>query len=200
MLIVRLFGNIDVYNIVHIKGGVRVGFIRVGDKLINKEKLSRAVDRILTLRSSGLSQQDVAEKIGVDRTFISRLEALAEVRKGGPVAVIGFPLQNKQELLEVCKSYGVEYTLLMTEKERWEYIEAQSGLEFLNHLMEIISELQDFDVVIMIGSDMRIRLIEAMLGDKVVGIEIGESPIKEDITFPADKLIKLISNVKGGRR
>ena len=48
----------------------------------------------------------------------------------------------------------------------------------------------------MIGSDMRIRLAEAMLGDKVVGVEIGQSPIREDIFVPADKLIKLISNVK----
>lgn len=174
----------------------RVGFIRVGDKLINRDKLFRTIDRILSLRSSGLSQLDVAETIGVDRTFISRLEALAEVRKGGPVAVIGFPVKNKDELLDVCKKYGVEFTLLMTEKERWDYIDAQSGLEFLNQLMEIIGGLQDFDTIVMIGSDMRIRLAEAMLGDKVVGIEIGESPIREDIHVPSDKLIGLISNVK----
>ena len=173
-----------------------MSFIRIGDKLINRDKLLRTIERILSLRSSGLSQLDVAEQIGVDRTFISRLEALAEVRKGGPVAVIGFPVKNKEELLTVCQQYGVEYTLLMTEKERWDYIEAQSGLEFLNHLMKIIADLQDFDTIIMIGSDMRIRLAEAMLGDKVVGVEIGKSPIREDIFVPADKLIKLISNVK----
>lgn len=173
-----------------------MSFIRIGDKLINRDKLLRTIERILSLRSSGLSQLDVAEQIGVDRTFISRLEALAEVRKGGPVAVIGFPVKNKEELLTVCQQYGVEYTLLMTEKERWDYIETQSGLEFLNHLMKIIADLQDFDTIIMIGSDMRIRLAEAMLGDKVVGVEIGQSPIREDIFVPADKLIKLISNVK----
>ena len=99
-----------------------MSFIRIGDKLINRDKLLRTIERILSLRSSGLSQLDVAEQIGVDRTFISRLEALAEVRKGGPVAVIGFPVKNKEELLTVCQQYGVEYTLLMTEKERWDYI------------------------------------------------------------------------------
>lgn len=173
-------------------------FVRIGDKLISKEKLTRSVERILSFRGSGLSQQEVANRVGVDRTFISRLEALAEVRKGGLVAVVGFPLENSNELKSVCDQYGVDYCMLMTDKERWQFVESVNGLDLLNSLMEIISKLRDFDVVIMIGSDMRIRLAEALLGDTVVGVQIGESPIKEDVYYEPQDLIKLVSSVKGG--
>ena len=58
------------------------GFFRIGDKLLNRTKLDRIIDRIFELRMSGASQQEVAQRIGCDRTFVSRLEGLAEVRKG----------------------------------------------------------------------------------------------------------------------
>lgn len=173
-------------------------FFRVGDKLISKEKMIRSLDRILALRASGLTQQDVADKTGVDRTFISRLESIAEVRKGGQIGVIGFPLGNKAELEAVCESFGVDYTLIMTDEERWDFIESSSGIDLLNVIMGIIAKLRDFDMVIMIGSDMRIRLAEALLGDTVIGMEIGESPIKQDIHFEPQDLSRIIENLKGG--
>lgn len=150
------------------------------------------------MRAAGFSQQDVADKIGVDRTFVSRLETLAEVRKGGSIAVIGFPLENCAELKEVCNKYGVDYSFLMTDKERWQFIESKSGLTLLNFLMELLQELRNFDIVVMIGSDMRIQLAEALLGDNVIGVELGKSPMKHDIYYAPDALIELISSVKGG--
>lgn len=173
-------------------------FIRIGEKLISKEKLSRTIDRLLSLRASGLSQQEVAEKIGVDRPFISRVEALAEVRKGRSVAIIEFPLENKTELEQACKKYGIDYTLLMTDVERWDFVESRSGVDLLNKLMEIITQLRLYDLVIMIGSDMRIRLAEAVLGDKVFPVELGESPIKQDVYFPVQDLVNLIERIKDG--
>ena len=86
-------------------------FFRIGDKLLNRTKLDGIVDRIFDLRISGLSQQEVAQRVGCDRTFISRLESLAEIRKGGSLAVIGFPLGNTEELEHLCQELGVEYTL-----------------------------------------------------------------------------------------
>ena len=61
-------------------------FYRIGDKLISQEKAVRVLERIFTLRASGLSQQEVANRVGCDRTFVSRLETMAEVRKGGSLA------------------------------------------------------------------------------------------------------------------
>lgn len=173
-------------------------FFRIGEKLISKDKLIRTIDRILSLRASGLTQQDVANKIGVDRTFISRLEAIAEVRKGGLIGIVGFPLGNKSELEVVCEKFGVDYTLIMNDKERWDFIQSSSGLNLVNVIMDIIAKLRNFNIVIMIGSDMRIKLAEALLGDIVVGVEIGESPIKADVYFDAQVLTHLIENLKGG--
>ena len=72
--------------------------VRIGSKLISRSRIIRRLDEILQMRVSGKSQQETAEALGVDRSFISRLEALGEVRKGGRVALIGFPIENKAEL------------------------------------------------------------------------------------------------------
>ncbi len=173
------------------------GFFRVGDKLLNRDKLDGIIDRIFALRVSGLAQQEVAQRVGCDRSFISRLESLAEVRKGGRLAVIGFPLANTEEILDVCTDLGVEYTLLMTDSERWEVVQSFDGQNLLNWLMKIIADMNEYDYVIMIGSDMRIRLAEAILGEKVFGVEIGGSPITEDYYLNPEQLKKLIISIKG---
>ena len=123
---------------------------------------------------------------------------MGEVRKGARVAVIGFPLENKLDLEHVCREYGVDYCLLLTDRERWQFVEVESGLTVMNKLMEIITSLREFDVVIMIGSDMRIRLAEALFGDVVIGVEIGESPIKQDVYYDPEHLVDLIASIKGG--
>ena len=173
------------------------GFFRIGDKLLNRTKLDRIIDRIFELRISGLSQQEVAQRVGCDRSFISRLESLAEVRKGGSLAVIGFPLSNTGELKALCRELGVDYTLLLTDAERWELIESFDGRSLLNWLMELMVEMSAFDHVIMIGSDMRIRLAEAILGEKVVGECLGTSPIQADHYFRKERLLKLLKSLKG---
>ncbi|NLL42078.1 MAG: helix-turn-helix transcriptional regulator [Firmicutes bacterium] len=173
------------------------GFFRIGDKLLNRDKLDRIVDRIFQLRVSGLSQQEVATRVGCDRSFVSRLESLAEVRKGGSVAVIGFPLGNTSELARICQELGVEYTLLLNDLERWELIESHDGKSLLNWLMQLMLEMGEYDHVIMIGSDMRIKLAEGIVGDKVLGVVIGESPIEGDVHYSPEKLRELITSIKG---
>lgn len=172
-------------------------FYRIGDKLISTEKAVRTLERIFQLRASGMSQQEVANRVGCDRTLISRLETMAEVRKGGSLAVIGFPLANVEEIKQVCDTLGVEYTLLLNDKERWEFVESMSGQQLLNWLMELMSDMRLYDNVIVIGSDMRIRLAEAILGDMVIGLEIGKSPIKEDIYISPQKLTQVITTIRG---
>lgn len=172
-------------------------FYRIGDKLISKEKAVRALERIFSLRASGMSQQEVANRVGCDRTFVSRLETIAEIRKGGSMAVIGFPIANTEEIAELCQKLGVEYTLLMTDVERWSFVERMNGVQLLNWLMDLMSEMRSYDNVVMIGSDMRIRLAEAILGDKVIGFEIGESPITQDVYVQPKQLLDLITTIKG---
>lgn len=175
-------------------------FYRVGDKLISRSKLDKTIERILDLRASGMSQQEVAHKVNVDRTFISRLEAIAEIRKGGALAVIGFPIGNKEEISAIAQEMGVEFTFLMTDEERWNFIQSLSGQDFLNYIMELMTRLRDFDSVIMIGSDMRIRLAEVILGGKVIGVELGKSPIEGDVYFEPEDFREIIAKVKGADR
>ncbi|MFS8524199.1 MAG: hypothetical protein FWJ83_04965 [Limnochordales bacterium] len=155
--------------------------VRIGDKLISRRKLQRAIDKILERRAAGASQQDVAAELGIDRAVVSRLETLGEVRKGHRVALVGFPVENKDELEALAREAGVDFVLLLSNRERWGLLEEMSGAELFNQVLELISRLREFDTVIFIGSDMRIDWVEAVLGaDKVVSVELGPSPITED--------------------
>ncbi len=153
---------------------------RIGDKIINPQKIHKVIDEVLEMRVRGLSQQEIANRVGIDRTVISRLETLGEVRKGGRIALIGFPIKNCDELAAMARQEGVDYCLLLSEKERWDFVESKSGVELFNTIMEIIGTLRSYDLVIIICSNMRIKLIEALLDKDVIGVQIGESPINED--------------------
>ncbi|HHW15498.1 MAG TPA: transcriptional regulator [Firmicutes bacterium] len=175
-------------------------FVRIGEKLISRGRILRALDRLLELRVQGLSQAEAGQVVGVDRTFVSRLETLGEVGKGPRVALIGFPVGNKQEIEEVARREGVEYVLLWTDAERWAYFGERSGIEIANEIMGLISRLKEYDAVIFAGSDMRIGLAEAILGPKVVGVELGTSPIEGDRPLDPAFLRDLIRRLKDTRR
>ncbi len=171
--------------------------VRIGDKLINRQKIGHALDRILELRSKGLSQQQVAAQLGVDRTLVSRLETLGEVRKGRSVALIGFPVKNKAELAEVAASEGLEFVLLMTNDERWEFVRNRTGLALLTEFMSIIAEVRRHDAVILIGSDQRNKLGRGLLDSEVFSIDIGSSPITEDKTVDPEQLRSIVRKLRG---
>jgi len=170
--------------------------LRIGDKVLNTDRIHRMVDQILQLRHEGLSQQEVAERLRVDRTLVSRLEGLGEIRKGPQVAVIGFPVANARELTEVAQAGGVDFILLMTDEERCNFVQEQNGANLINYIMDIFSQIRGYDSVIFIGSDMRIKMVEAILGPKVTSWEIGTSPIKEDRWVNPEQLNKLIQHLK----
>lgn len=174
---------------------------RIGDKLVSRQRICRAVDRLLEARSRGLSQQEVAQLLGVDRSFVSRLEALGELRKGQRVAVVGFPVANKEALQQAAGAAGADMVLLMTNAERWRYARERSGDALFNELMALLSELKGFDRVIFLGSDMRIRLVEAILGtDRTISWELGPSPLNEDVWVDPERLASLVRDVSGKGR
>lgn len=174
-----------------------MNLIRVGDKVLNPERIHRSVDKILQLRQEGLSQQEVAERLGVDRTLVSRLESLGEIRKGARLALVGFPVANGDELTGVARAEGVDFVLLMNEEERWRFVQEKSGADLINQFMALVGEIEGYDAVIFIGSDMRIKMVEAILGPRVISWEIGISPIKEDRWVNPDQLRQLIRQLKG---
>ncbi|MDW7675075.1 MAG: transcriptional regulator, partial [Bacillota bacterium] len=139
---------------------------------------------------------EVAAKLNIDRTFISRLEKMGEIRKGNSIAVIAFPVLNKDQLLQLLKKHGIDYHLVMTETERWNFVKNRSGIELLNEITDILAKLKDFDAIIMIGSNQRVKIFEALFSQKVIGIEIGESPIEEDRNVNLVKLEEIINSIQ----
>lgn len=173
--------------------------IRVGDKVIDRDRIVQMLDRILELRVRGLSQLEVAEKLAVDRTLISRLETVGEVRKGKRIALVGFPVENRADLVAMAEAEGVDFILLMSEAERLHFARSQNGADLLNQVMGIIAQARECDAVIFIGSDQRLRMVEALVGPHVYGIEIGSSPIHEDKYVDPEAVRGLIRSLKGSQ-
>jgi transcriptional regulator with XRE-family HTH domain len=173
-------------------------FVRVGDKLLSRAKLERQLDRILELRCQGLSQQEVARRLGVDRTFISRLESLAEVRKGGTIALIAFPVANADEIRAVAAAEGVDFVMVMTDNERWSWVEEKSGIELFNALMALITDVRRYDTVILAGSDYRLSLMQGLLDRTAITVEMGSSPLTRDVRLDPERLRGLLRQIKAG--
>lgn len=171
-------------------------FWRLGDKIISRKKIDGIVAKMFELRSGGMSQTEVATRLGVDRTLVCRLENLGEIRKGKRLAVFGFPIKNKQEIYDTLVKEGVDYIFLLTEHERWDFIGQKSGLELFNTIMEMIARAHTFDQVVVMGSNKRIKITETVLDKEVVGFEIGESPIREDKYVDPEEIIRLIRFIK----
>ncbi len=176
-----------------------MGLFRIQDKTISWNKIALTLKKALTLRSRGFSQQETADRLAIDRTFISRLEKIGELRKGQSIACVGFPLKNKAEIQHILEQEGVDFTLLMTEKERLDYVNERSGKDVLNELMDLIAKTREYDVVILMGSNERLRLIESILDTQVVPIELGASPLTEDKWVDPLLLKRILRTVKAGR-
>lgn len=172
-------------------------FVRIGSKILSREKIDNTVERILQLRANGFSQQEVADQLGVDRPFVSRLEAIGEVRKGAKVALVGFPIANRDELAKVAQEEGLDLVWLMSEFERTEWVREKSGAELLNDLMSLISKAKHYDTVIFIGSDQRAELVQSILGPICVKLVIGTSPMTEDRHVEPERVRHLIRSLKG---
>jgi len=173
-----------------------VDLIRIGDKLISVSRIENIIQEMLDLRQQGVSQAEVAKKFNTDRTFLSRLESLGEIRKGKTIAIVGFPLKNTEELKQLAFQEGVDFSLLMTDKERWDFVYEKSGIELLNEVMGLIYQVRQYDVVILLGSDQRLRLFKALLDKEVISVDIGKSPMTEDVYVDPQNLRKIIRMTK----
>lgn len=174
-------------------------FVRIGEKIVSREKIDEAIDDILIRRAKGQSQAEVAGGMGLDRTFISRLETLGELRKGGSMALVGFPLANCEEVKKVAHEEGVEFILVMNDEERWGFVKSKSGIDLLNDLMGLIGLFRKHQKVILIGSDKRLEIMKGLLDKNtdVVTMTIGRSPMSGDVTVDIDTLRKTIRSLKG---
>lgn len=171
--------------------------LRIGEKVISLTRIENKVKEILRHRMTGLSQQEVADKLGIERTFISRLEGLGEVRKGQSIAAVGFPIKNKAEVEALLRSFGVEFFLLMSEAERTDFVNDCDGVQLSNRIMELINKFRSYDNVIVMGSDYRNRIARELLDNRAIEMDIGKSPIKEDVNVNLDNLKEMLTTLKG---
>lgn len=170
--------------------------IRIGDKVINRDRIFHQISRMLAMRADGLSQQEVAEQLKVDRTVISKIETMGEMRKGKKIALAGFPIKNVAELTALAQEEGLDFILLMNELERREFAASKNGAELLNQVMGLLAQARECDWVIFLGSDARLKMMEALVGQNVIGVELGCSPLYEDKWVDPDSIRRLIRSLK----
>lgn len=173
---------------------------RVGDKVLSRERLLQTLDEMLGLRQAGFSQQATADRFAVDRSFVSRLEAIAEVHKGGRIGLVGFPVANREAVRKTAEEYGVEFLLLLSESERQAYIGARSGMELLHDVLGTVARLRSLDHVVLLASDRWFAIANGLLGREVSGVRIGTSPISEDREVPITALADLLQSLGGAPR
>lgn len=178
------------------QGVLALELLRIGDKIISRQQIDKFISRILELRQKGQSQQEVAQKLKIDRTFISRLEGLGELRKGRGVAVLGFPVANGSELEAICTKHGVDWWLLLSEQERLEFVH-KKGLDLFNETMDILAAIRNYDTVVVMGSNKRVKIVEALLDQDVISLELGESPLKQDVEVNLEEFENLIKTLCG---
>jgi len=157
--------------------------VRIGDKLVSVERVRQTVEEMFRLRQAGLSQAEVGERLGLDRTVVSRLESVGEIGKGHAIAVIGFPVKNRDEVRALCGERGVEFVWVMSDRERREFAESRSGAALIDEILELAGRVRQFDGVILMATNRRLRLMEALLDPRrVVPIVLGETPLSRDVT------------------
>lgn len=174
--------------------GERLKLYRIGDKIVSREKLLDAIDEILDDREAGATQEEVARSHSVQRSFVSFLESLGEVRRGARVALVAFPVANPEEIKALAEDKAVDFTLVFSQAER-ETIESESASEVFNRLLETLATLRDYDVIVLMASDWRVEMIEHILGREVIAIELGPSPLREDVHVDLGELDKLLTDV-----
>ncbi|MBI4734295.1 MAG: transcriptional regulator [Rubrobacteridae bacterium] len=181
------------------KKSLKMRLHRIGDKVVDSDKISNLITEILQRRAIGATQQEVAVAMGLERSFVSHLEGLGEVRRGNRIAIIGFPVSNREELFDIAQSFGIDFVYLLSESERKDYVGRRNGSQLFNELFDLLASLRDYDIVIFLGSDKRISDLSKILNREIIGIEIGNSPIKRDRKVEPDVLADILSKITEGK-
>jgi len=176
-----------------------VKLYRIGDKVVSEDKLHDAIAAILEEREAGATQEDVARSHEVQRSFVSFLETLGEVRRGSRVALVGFPVANADEVKALAEKYALDFVLVLSQEER-ERIESGDATRVFNQLLETIAVLRDYDTLVLLASDWRIQTMEKILGTEVVGFPLGHSPLRTAVHVDIDELDAVLSGVMSSRR
>lgn len=171
--------------------------VRIGDKLISLAKIHNMVAEIFEARSRGLSQSDVSAQFNLDRTFVSRLETLGEVRRGPSMALVGFPVANKEQIAALSEDLGVDFVWIMSDDERRAFVQSRTGVELVNEIFRLAHQVRSYDTVILMASNARVRLLTAVLDTHaVIPVILGETPLHRDVEVDVNMLESIIREVQ----
>lgn len=172
---------------------------RIGDKVVSRDKLIDSLETILEDRESGATQEEAARHAGVQRSFVSFLETLGEVRRGPKVALVAFPVSNVDEVRSLAEEYALDFVLVLSQDER-ESIESGNATEVFNRLLETLATLREFDTVVLAASNWRVETLEKILGAEIVGIPLGPSPLRHAVELDTVELRSILDAVMNTQR
>lgn len=170
--------------------------VRIGDKIISLERARNLIERIFHLRQSGSTQQEVASMLGVERSFISHLEGLGEIRRSKQIALLGSGIGNASEVEEMGRELGLDYVQLLGNKASVEEI------------LGALAWVQSADFVVFIGGDSEMALFEKIIDKKILGIPtsgngklVDTGKLRETLKNLAEKRTRrAYRSVRKGRR
>lgn len=138
------------------------------------------MDEVLRLRAEGLPQTTVAERLGLDRSFVSRLETIGELRKGARGALLAFPVANAEDVRALAARHGLEFVLVWNNAERERFLAERSGRELVHELLALVARLRTFDRVVLVASEQWLDLGRVLIGPGLVPVSLGPSPVGQD--------------------
>jgi len=172
--------------------------IRIGSKVISRDKLYSAIDQLLLDRSKGATQAEAARVAEVPRSFVSNLETLGEVRHGERIALIAFPVSNGDEIRQLADEFSLDLVLIFSQDER-SRAEAGDARNILNQLLDTLVELNDYSAVVVLASDWRVQTMKRLLDSDVIGIELGASPLQSDVEVDISHLRSVLTGIAEAR-
>lgn len=135
--------------------------IRIGDKIISMDRAKELIEKIFDLRSNGHTQEEVAAQLGLERSFISRLEGIGEIRRARQIALIGSEVKDAKALEATAQTLGIDYVFLMNHKRLK-----------MRDLLHMIGTVKDLDYIVFVGPADELTLIEKVLDTKIIGVPL----------------------------
>ncbi len=151
--------------------------IKIGDKVISVERARELIEKIFDLRSEGSTQEEVAQMLGVERTFISRLEGIGEIRRSKEIALVCSGVSDEQKTRATAEDLGVDFFYLNGKKNT-----------AMKDILWMLDRIKDIDYVVFLGHRDELALLEQVLDKKIAFIPLDkEYEIKPMLNDLANK-------------
>jgi hypothetical protein len=163
----------------------------IGDKVISLERANALVDKIFDLRSSGSTQAEVAQMLGVERSFISHLEGIGEVRRSKEIAFIGSGVGDAEHVDNMARELGFEHVFINDD-----------GLARIEDALGVLAILKDIDFIVFLGPLSEHKLLETVLDKKVIGVSLDKESDLERVLaeFAGKRTRRAFRSVRRGEK